>query len=537
MPLEATVPKRMTSRTPRSSATIVIVLLTIVGLTIRLLVARQSFYGDELATYWIITTRGLRSLISALYNTHDEITPPLFFVSSWLTTQIGHAAELVRAPSVIAGTLTIPAVFFLGRRTLGQPAALVATALTAFSPFMIYYSTEARAYGVLMLLVTVSTLALLLAIDTGRRRWWALYALCACGAFYTHYTSIFYLVVQFVWVLWAYPEARRPVIVASAVALAGVLPWTHAVISASNSPTTAIMSDLSPFTPSAVTSYVAHWALGYPYPVAGNLGALPGAPSLILLGLAAAVVLAGWAVPRWRARPATVDRQRIGSVLTANRRPLLVVLLLLATPVGEALESAVSTHVFGIRNLASSWPALALVAGAVLVSPRAPARLAACALAIVAFALAGVKMLGARYSRPNFRAVATFIDHSARPGDVVIDETGLLSPGPLTGLDVFLRRRMVVLRAGSPAEGSHPFAFSDPIATLQSAIDQASTTYRRGRVFLVDAVFPRGTSTGPASRASALQGRFPGGYHVLTQRIYPGIIDTRVRVYSDPAAR
>ncbi len=70
---------------------------------------------------------------------------------------------------------------------------------------MVYYSAEARAYGLMMAFVLGSTLSLLLALDTGRRRWWVLYALCSCAAFYSHYTCVFVLAVQLAWVLWARP--------------------------------------------------------------------------------------------------------------------------------------------------------------------------------------------------------------------------------------------------------------------------------------------------------------------------------------------
>src|ERR1022692_2576430 len=69
-------------------AVLAVAALMLGGIAIRVEVARQSFFGDELATYWIITTRGLGGLISALYATHDEITPPLFFVGAWLTAHI-----------------------------------------------------------------------------------------------------------------------------------------------------------------------------------------------------------------------------------------------------------------------------------------------------------------------------------------------------------------------------------------------------------------------------------------------------------------
>ena len=117
---------------------------------------------------------------------------------------------------------------------------------------MIYYSTEARAYGLMMFAVLVSTLAILLALDTGKTRWWIVYAVSACAAFYLHYTCLFVLAVQFAWVLWVHPQARRAVILASLVAAAGVLPWLPGLINDWRSPTVGILSALSPFTPFAV---------------------------------------------------------------------------------------------------------------------------------------------------------------------------------------------------------------------------------------------------------------------------------------------
>src|ERR1700751_2137743 len=105
---------------PRRSlgaAGLLLVALTAVGLALRLVVAHQSLFADELSTYWIITAHGLGGVLSTVHS-DAEITPPLYFVASWLSSQISHAPELVRAPSLIAGTATIPIVYLLGLRTV-----------------------------------------------------------------------------------------------------------------------------------------------------------------------------------------------------------------------------------------------------------------------------------------------------------------------------------------------------------------------------------------------------------------------------------
>src|SRR5947209_8042582 len=143
------------SRRP-SPAQLTVSALMLAGLVLRVIAARQSLFADELSTYWIVTQHGLGGVMDLLYSTgrihHAEITPPLFFIASSLTSQLGHAPELVRLPSLIAGTLAIPTVYAVGRRTVGERAGLLGAALTSLSRFMIFYSSEARSYALLILL-------------------------------------------------------------------------------------------------------------------------------------------------------------------------------------------------------------------------------------------------------------------------------------------------------------------------------------------------------------------------------------------------
>jgi hypothetical protein len=500
---------------------VAIVLMMLVGIPIRLIVAHQSLFADELSTYWIVATHSLGGVMSLMYGTahipHAEITPPLLFVLSWLTSQIGHSPELIRAPSLVAGTATIPLVYLLGLRTVGRGAALLAAAVTTLSPFMIYYSAEARSYAVMMALTVLSTLAMLLALDTRRARWWVVYAIASCAAFYTHYTCAFVLLVQLGWVVWAHPEARRPALLANLAAAAGVLPWVPGLLNDLRSPTTQILSALSPFTVHDVRLSLEHWAIGFPYVEAGGLSGLPGTLALLLLGLSAVIATAGIAaharsigVRAWLAR--------------FDDRTVLIFLLALSVPVGEALVSAVSTHLFGVRNLAASWPALALSAAALVMAAGARTRLLASVLAIAAFALAAGKMLTSYYERTDFRGAADFIAQHSSPGDVVIDGTGVLSPGPLTGLDMALHSHVTVFRLGAPDERDHPFGFLDPVDSVAAATHRAVSAAAGARVIVVEYT--------PTTARGLTVLRFPAGYHVVATRTYPEFVGLTIRVWA-----
>ena len=515
-------------------ATLALAGVTVLGIALRAVVARQSLFGDELSTYWISATHGLRTVVSLLYGTasihHAEITPPLYFVAAWLTTQLGHTPELLRAPSLIAGSLTIPAVYLVGQRTVGRRAALCAAALTALSPFMIYYSTEARAYAVMMLLVVLSTLTMLLAAETRRARWWVMYAVCSCLAVYTHLTSVFALGVQLLWLLWAHPEARRAAIAANLGVLAGLLPWTVGFVNDLASPTVKILSALSPFSAHQIPIILGHWAVGYPYATSVTVTQLPGTFALVLL--AAATIVAITAAVRRAAR----DRRR-GLPPELHQRVLLIGALALATPVGEAVVSAFSTHIFGVRNLAASWPALGLLFAALLTSAGSRWRFAAVGLALASFAIGADRMLVEPYERPDYQAAADYLARHAGPEAVVIDETGELSPGPLTPLDIVLREPLRVFRAGSPAERDHPFGFTDPVVPLAGAIRGAVAASHGASVFVVSTISAPSDIVQLNQRTRPQTPRFPAPYRLVAAHVYPGIARVEVSVYSERPSR
>ncbi len=519
---------------PVRSSLLAVFALTALGAIPRVIVAHQSVFSDELSTYWISVTHSLGGVMSLLYSSgriqHAEITPPLSFVASWLSTRLGHSPELLRLPALLAGTATIPLVYAIGRRTIGRRGALLAAAVTTFSPFMIYYSAEARAYGLMMFLTGCAVLSLLAALDSGRRRYWVLYAVSSAAAFWTHYTCLFVLVVAAVWALWFEPSARRSLLMANAGAALLVVPWIPGLIADLQSPTVKILSAISPFTAHAVRIDIQHWALGYPYTIAGGLDKLPGVPALLLLAAVFMLTAIGLVI-RARREDWAAAWGRPGAILSRDyphRRVLLVVLLMLATPVGEIVASAVGNHIIGVRDLAASWPYLALT-GAALVTAAGPRfGLAAAVLTVVAFALSVPKLLSSDFQRPDYRSAANYVAARARPGDTIVDVTGVFSPGPLTGFDVsYDGRRLPVFRGRSPQEHDHPFGFLDPVVPLQTAVDRAARAAHGHPVFLITPLAPV-VASGPFVR-------FPSPYHLTAQRRYPGFLPTLVQVYSRSA--
>ncbi|HZL99924.1 MAG TPA: glycosyltransferase family 39 protein, partial [Planctomycetota bacterium] len=71
---------------------------------------------------------------------------------------LGEGAGALRLPSALAGLAAVAALLLLRRDALPAGEALVAGALAALSPWLIYHSQEARFYGPLFLLATLATL-------------------------------------------------------------------------------------------------------------------------------------------------------------------------------------------------------------------------------------------------------------------------------------------------------------------------------------------------------------------------------------------
>jgi mannosyltransferase len=500
----------------RRGAVATVVLLTVAGVALRVLLARDSLVADELSTRWIVSTNGLWGVISMVH-TDAEITPPLYFVASWLATRIDLTPELLRAPSLLAGAATIPLVYAVGVRTVGRRAALVATALAACSPFLIFYSTEARGYALMMALVLLSTLALLHALDGRRNAWWILYAACTCGAVYSHYTSVFPLAAQLAWVLWAHPEARRPVLLANAAAVALFLPWLSGLRGDMESETTDILSQLQPFTPAYVRTAVAHWVLAYPYALGGTgVRDLPGAPALLALALALALGLAGLAARTLRGRT------------TLDRGVLLVVLLAIAAPVGTAAFSAVGSNLFGTRNLAGSWPALALCIAAVTLAAGRRLGVVAAGLAVAAFAVGAAKLLDPDFGRADFRAVGDYIDRRAEPGDVIVDAAQISPGGVPAPLQAALREPRPIFGVGEDKVLYDPFRVVERAPPPAAVVARAAAAAERGRLFLVLA---EGSLYAEPTLAA-----LPPRYRRVDTRVWPGITRLVVVVAEDQTA-
>ena len=512
--------------------------LTIGAFAIRVSNFRQGLFGDEFSTAWVVEGRGLGRVLSIVHS-DAEVTPPLSFVLSWLTAKIGSGHEWLRLPSLVAGTVTIPLIYAVGRQLVSRTAGLVAAAAVTLSPMMIYYSTEARAYALMVAFLAGSTLAMLTALRGSRRRWWVVYGGLSCLALYSHYTAAFPLAAQLLWLLWAHPGARVPAILANVGAAVAYVPWIPGYVADTKSVTIPLVNVLFPLNFHAARLAVEQWALGYPYVTVRQVPGIALA-SLIVAGIALAGAGAlGRVLIGARRSGEPVAR----SLARIPKAAVLVAALALSAPVGEAIYSAVGTHVLGTRNLNASWPGLALAIGALVAAAPRALGVVSCALVLVGYGGGAVKSLESRWARPDYPGVASFIDAHAGPRDVVVDGAVLPAVVPLTGPDAYLRRAHREFRPGLP-KGPPPYTFFTPVPPVAPLLAQAIRDARGARIFLVAALAPTQAGSGrlgdqlahhPLGEAGALLSRLPPGYRIVETRVFVGLEPLGVLVISTPA--
>jgi uncharacterized membrane protein len=168
----------------------------------------QSFWYDEAYTPVHVLHASLGVTLRAV--SHTENTPPLWYVLIWGWSRIWGSGEVaLRSLSALAGVLTVPVAWGIGRELAGRRAALLAATLVAVNPLFVWYAQEARAYSLFTLLAALALLCFLRALREPTSRRLAAFAVAGSLALLTHYFAVFLLAPMCVWLLLAGYRKRR----------------------------------------------------------------------------------------------------------------------------------------------------------------------------------------------------------------------------------------------------------------------------------------------------------------------------------------
>src|SRR6185295_17039198 len=107
----------------------------------------------------------------------------------------------LRSVSAMAGVATVPVAYLLGAELSSRRAGIVAAALVAVNPMLVWYSQEARAYALFALLTALSLLYFVRALDRGQRRDSVALGVVSALALATHYFAAFPIAAEALWLL------------------------------------------------------------------------------------------------------------------------------------------------------------------------------------------------------------------------------------------------------------------------------------------------------------------------------------------------
>jgi mannosyltransferase len=179
----------------------------------------QSLWYDEAVT----ALRVLHPSLAATWHAvlHVENTPPLYYLLEWIWTRVfGTSVFALRSVSALAGVATVWVGWAIGREIGSRATAIVLAAIIACNPLFVWYSQEARAYELFVLLAALAFLFFLRARSRPTRRnliaWggWSILALA------THWFAAFLIAPEAALLLLARPRRREKAIAIAAIAAA-----------------------------------------------------------------------------------------------------------------------------------------------------------------------------------------------------------------------------------------------------------------------------------------------------------------------------
>jgi len=213
---------RSTPRLHRSRTFWIVAGLTAAAAALRFAtLGTQAYHHDEIVTASRVLRGDFFHAMEAVG--FSESAPPLYYALAWAWTQLTGTGEAgLRSLSALAGVATVPVAYLIGAELRGRRTGLLAAALIAVNPMLLWYSQEARGYALLVLLTGLAALFFVRALGAGTsgRRDVTLWGVFSALALATHYFAVFPVALEAAWLLRR--RGRAALSGVSIVALAGL---------------------------------------------------------------------------------------------------------------------------------------------------------------------------------------------------------------------------------------------------------------------------------------------------------------------------
>ena len=193
----------------------------VVGLSVLAAVLRFSTLGGQSLWYDETVTASLVRLpfdefLRALPD--SETAPPLYYVLAWIWARVFGSSDLaLRSFSAVIGTLVVPAAFLAARELVSRRTGTLVALFATVSPLLVWYSQEARAYSLLVLLSTLSVYGFARVWEAPSPRRVFFWAAVSCLAVTTYYFAIFLVVAEVAALLVRYRFMRAIVYASGAI--------------------------------------------------------------------------------------------------------------------------------------------------------------------------------------------------------------------------------------------------------------------------------------------------------------------------------
>jgi uncharacterized membrane protein len=191
---------------------------------------RQSLWVDEAYTWGVVVNTTWLTVWKSLLVVSD-VSPLSYVITKLCAPLLGTHEFGLRLPSAMTGWLAIAATYRLGRVMFGQTVGVLASAFIAASPFAVWYSQDARSYG-LYLLLSAGVLGGFWRAERGRG--WGMFILASMAMYLTQYVSALFVYAQVGYILTQLrrqPLLFRKWALAQMVAVIPVVGWVLGFLS------------------------------------------------------------------------------------------------------------------------------------------------------------------------------------------------------------------------------------------------------------------------------------------------------------------
>jgi mannosyltransferase len=215
---------------------LIIPILLILSAAVRLLrLDAQGLWFDETYTVFVAGQTPERMM---QYLITDGVHPPLYYgvMAAWIRL-FGDSVWSLRLPSVGFGVLTVWVTGLLARRMAGEWEARLAAFLAAFSPFLIWYSQDARMYALECLVAVAAVYCFWNFLQKSNAASVTGLILSHAVLYGTHYFGAFIFIAEglFLVLYWRkYIRRWLPFLAAQTIALAPLVYWVSLLLQRDN---------------------------------------------------------------------------------------------------------------------------------------------------------------------------------------------------------------------------------------------------------------------------------------------------------------